>query len=455
MPLSQQSPGKFREIPLLRSKPLSRHLLPIPNMSVRQPWRFHDLPALFLPGRGASGVRTACWIPLPLHCTIASDDAGFRVFTSYFLARSMTIDTVAACVQAIRQFRLLSPTQLEELTHNLRDYPHPRGLAQGLLKAGWLTAFQVNCLLTGRGQELVLGPYILMERLGEGGVGNVFKARHVYMQRYVAIKFLRPDMVGNAEVVGRFYREVQAFGQLVHPNVVLGHDAGPCGNTHFLAMEYVEGTDLQKLVTQKGPLAIDQACDYIRQAALGLEHIHGRGLVHRDIKPSNLLVTHIEAGEGLAGPYSGQSFPFGLIKILDLGLARFDATYIENADDLTMAGKGGVRGSADFLAPEQAIDFHSADIRADIYSLGCTFYFLLAGKPPFDGGSLAQKLMKHQSAEPPSLEKKRGSAVPRRLPQIIARMMAKRPEDRYQTPAEVASAIGSTQQRSWLGLWRG
>jgi serine/threonine protein kinase len=152
--------------------------------------------------------------------------------------------------------------------------------------------------------------------------------------------------------------------------------------------------------------------------------------------------------------YGGQSFPWGLIKILDLGLARFDETLNGDSDDpLTMAGQGGIRGSADYLAPEQALDFHTADIRADIYALGCTFFYLLTGKPPFDGGSLAQKLMKHQRAAPPPLEKGR-AGLPRKLSAIIARMMAKKPQDRFQRPAEVAAAIASVSQRSWINLWR-
>jgi len=364
-------------------------------------------------------------------------------------------DSTAACVQALRQFRLLSPAQLDEVNANLRDFPQPRVLAAELLKAGWLTPYQVNQLFNGRGRDLVLGPYVLTERLGEGGAGAVYKARHVYMQRTVAIKFIRADMTDNTEIVGRFYREIQAVSQLVHPNVVLAHDAGPSGQTHFLAMEYVEGNDLQKMVTKTGAMPVDKACDYIRQAAMGLQHIHERGLIHRDIKPGNLLVMDVESGFNTLAPNQGQSYPYGLIKILDLGLARFDDPLNGNggADPLTMAGQGGLRGSADYLAPEQAVDFHTADIRADIYSLGCVFYFLLAGKPPFDG-SLALKLMKHQRNAPPPLEKVR-TDLPRKLPQLVYKMMAKQPLHRYQTPGEVANALAAVHQRGWLGLWRG
>jgi len=374
----------------------------------------------------------------------------------------MSFDSVDACIQSLRHYRLLSAVQLEEINQNIAEFANPRALAQELLKAGWLTPYQVNTFFTGRGQELVLGSYILLERLGEGGVGHVFKARHIYMQRMVALKFLRADMTENNEVVGRFYREIQAVSQMVHPNVVQAHDAGPCGSTHFLAMEYVQGTDLQKLVGQKGALPIDQACDYIRQASLGLQHIFEQGLIHRDIKPSNFLVTEVEhagTAQGQSGAASalalGQSYPFGLIKILDLGLARFDEP--EDAGEggpLTQAGEGGLRGSADYLAPEQAVDFHNADIRADIYSLGCTFYFLLTGQAPFEGGSLAVKLMKHQNAVPAALDKVR-KGVPRKLAQIVERMLAKKADQRFQTPAEVAAAVAAVGQRGWLGMLRG
>jgi serine/threonine-protein kinase len=371
----------------------------------------------------------------------------------------MALDTVGSCIQAIRQYRLLTAPQLDEINENLPAFRTPRVLAQELVKAGWLTPFQVNQVFKGQGKNLVLGPYVLVERLGEGGVGHVFKAQHVHMQRYVAIKFLRSEKLDNPEVVARFYREIHAVSQLVHPNVVIAHDAGPFGQTHYLAMEYVEGVDLQKKVSQGEPLGVEQACDYIRQAALGLQHIHERGLVHRDIKPGNLLVTQVETDSKSCSTsssgtlYLGQSFPWGLIKILDLGLARFDDSDGVASTPLTTAGEGGIRGSADYLAPEQAVDFHAADIRADIYSLGCTLYFLLTGKPPFEGKSLAQKLMMHQRAAPPSLEKLR-PGLPRKLDQIIQTTMAKKPEDRFQTPGEMAGAIASVHQARWLSLFR-
>jgi eukaryotic-like serine/threonine-protein kinase len=370
----------------------------------------------------------------------------------------MSVTSIGSFVQSLRQYKLLNPQQLDDLQLDLKRNPSdPRTLAQQLMQRGWLTAFQVNQLLRGRVQDLILGPYLLVERLGEGGVGNVFKARHLHMQRDVALKVIRAELVKDAEVVARFYREVQAVSQMVHPNIVLAHDAGPAGLTHFFVMEYVEGVDLGRLVKSKGPLRVAQACDYIRQAALGLQHIHERGLVHRDIKPSNLQLTQIEASMTTTVGLSGRSFPYGLIKILDLGLARFDESDNEEIDGpLTQAGAGGIRGSVDYLSPEQAVDFHQADIRADIYGLGCTFYYLLTGKPPFPNGSLAQRLMNHQRVPAPPLSQLRGD-LPEMLDVVGEKMLAKDPKERFQQPIEVAAALASlttTPRRKWYEFWK-
>src|SRR5262249_55029815 len=254
------------------------------------------------------------------------------------------------------------------------------------------------------------------------------------MDRIVALKLIRKELLTDAEVVGRFYREIQILSQLDHPNVVHAYDAGPAGATHFLAMEFVEGTDLGKLVKKGGPLPVQQACEYIRQAALGLQHAHERGLVHRDIKPHNLIM----------------SVRDGLIKVADLGLARLPRTM---NTDVTAGLTGGIAGTgtltpenasligtADYLAPEQAVDFHSADIRADIYSLGCTFYYLLTGHPPFAGASLAEKLMKHQTTAPRPITDFRQD-VPATVIQVLDQMLTKQPRDRYQTPGNVAEAL--------------
>jgi serine/threonine-protein kinase len=344
------------------------------------------------------------------------------------------LESAGQLVETLQRCGLLNRAQLDEINRDLqRRFPEPRALSSELLRRNWLTPFQVNQLLQGRGADLVLGAYLLLERLGEGGAGQVFKARHRKMDRIVALKLIRKELLTDAEVVGRFYREIQILSQLDHPNVVHAYDAGPAGATHFLAMEFVEGTDLGKLVKQGGSLPVQQACEYIRQAAAGLQHAHERGLVHRDIKPHNLIM----------------SLHNGLIKVADLGLARLPrAANSEWTSALTgVKGTGTLTpenavmmGTVDYLAPEQALDFHKADIRADIYSLGCTFYYLLTGQPPFAGATLAEKLVRHQQAEPPSLDNFRKD-LPAGLFSLVRKMLAKRPEDRFQTPGEIADDL--------------
>jgi WD40 repeat protein len=264
----------------------------------------------------------------------------------------------------------------------------------------------------------------------------VFKARDRGRDRLVALKLIRKSLLADPEVVGRFYREMEILNQLDHPNIVRGYEAGPAGPAHFLAMEFVEGTDLGKLVKRGGPMPVHQACAYVRQVASGLQHAHERGLVHRDVKPHNLIM----------------SLRDGLVKVADLGLARLPRSVTEQVTELSprvttgtlTPENAGLMGTADYLAPEQAMDFHAADIRADIYSLGCTLFFLLTGQPPFAGGNLAQKVARHMHAEPPAIETLR-TDLPTGLPVVLRKMLAKRPEDRYQTPAEVEQALAAVE----------
>jgi serine/threonine-protein kinase len=353
--------------------------------------------------------------------------------------------SVPGLIDGLRQQQLVSPAQLETIVGDLqRRFPDPRALGKELLQRGWLTAYQLNQLALGRGAELVMGPYRVLERLGEGGMGQVFKARHLRLERIVALKLIRKELLADQEIVSRFYREIQIISGLEHPNIIRAYDAGPIGPTHFLAMEYVEGTDLQRLVRQAGPLPPAQACNYVRQAALGLQYAHEKGLVHRDIKPSNLLL--LGARSASKGEH-GVASSVGVIKILDLGLARLqrnavnaEATSEGVTQTLTPAG-GVMMGTPDYAAPEQALDFHQADIRADIYSLGCTLFFLLSGQPPFAGGTIMQRLWRHQ-AESPALDRL-ATDIPAELTGLLRRMLAKRPEDRPQTPVEVAAALES------------
>lgn len=272
-------------------------------------------------------------------------------------------------------------------------------------------------------QELNDHPrYRIVAAIGEGGMGAVYRAEHRLMGRTVALKVIRGDLLGSAAMVERFRGEVRAAARLAsHPNIVAAHDAERAGATHMLVMEFVEGTDLAELVKRRGPLPVGEACEYIRQAALGLQHAFEGGMVHRDIKPQNLMRT-----------------TRGQVKILDFGLARFTS---EAASLGGMTGEGMVLGSADYIAPEQIDDPHAADIRADIYSLGGALYFLLAGRPPFPDGSPIQKLMAHREKTPQPLAEIR-AAVPPELARVVERMMARDPARRFRTPDEVAQALG-------------
>lgn len=336
----------------------------------------------------------------------------------------MSTASTASLIDALRQYRLLEAAQLEEVAASLQArFFDPKTLAKELVQRDWLTSFQANLLLEGRGQELVLGTYTLLAKLGEGGMGQVFKARSRKLGRIVALKLIRPEKLNSANAVRRFQREVRAVAQLNHPHVVRAIDADTVGDALLLVMEFVDGTNFSKLVKNSGPLPILDACEFIRQAALGLQHAHEKGLVHRDIKPHNLLLTRD-----------------GVVKILDMGLARL--TTPDEHKSSVMTQEGGFIGTPDYIAPEQAINSHTADIRADIYSLGCTFYYLLAGQVPFPEGFLTEKLLQHQFKEPLPLEQQRPD-VPPVVAKIVGTMMAKKPANRYQTPAEVALALAA------------
>jgi WD40 repeat protein len=247
----------------------------------------------------------------------------------------------------------------------------------------------------------------------------------------VALKLIHPRSLGDRAASKRFLREMRLVSRLDHPNIAHALDAGEHNGQFYLAVEFVEGTDLGGLVKEKGPLPIGQACDVVRQAALALGHAHDRGLVHRDVKPSNLLLG-----------------PTGLLKLLDLGLARLGEADSDSATSLT--GSGMVMGTPDYMAPEQALDAHQVDIRADLYSLGCTLYFLLTGQPPFPGGTLGHKFHCHQHEEPAPLESLRRD-VPVALVGVVRKLMAKKPEERFQTPAELVAELERLMVR---GRWR-
>jgi tetratricopeptide (TPR) repeat protein len=293
--------------------------------------------------------------------------------------------------------------------------------ARAAIADGLLTTYQAEQLLAGRWRNFIVArKYLILERVGWGGSSAVFLAKHLVMKRLVALKVLPTDQAENPEALARFLREARAAALLDHPNIADFYDIDRAGNIYFLVMEFVYGPDLEGLVRARGPLAPARAAEYGRQAACALQHAHEAGLVHRDIKPGNLRVDRS-----------------GTVKLLDLGLVR-----IFQSDDGLTKGRNFsyVLGTLDYQAPEQAVDSHEVDIRADIYSLGASLYFLLTGRPVFPEGTVAEKLSWHQMKRPRPIGEYRKD-VPAGLAAVADRMMAKAPSDRYQEPAEVVEAL--------------
>lgn len=308
----------------------------------------------------------------------------------------------------------------------------PQLLMEAIMRQGLLSHFQLQAIGEGRGDSLRVGNYEILDRLGAGGMGTVFKARHRRMKRIVALKVLSANLSGNQLFVKRFQREVETIASLGHPNVVMAYDADEAEIGHFLVMEFVNGIDLAAYVQRYGPMSIPLAVDCVLQAARGLAYAHAQELVHRDIKPHNLLRDDQ-----------------GVVKVTDLGLARLsqDADTPAAQEEVTMAG--GVIGTAAYMSPEQAIDSTAIDHRADIYSLGCTLHFLLTGKAPYAGATVMALLLQHRDADIPSLLAARADC-PVRLDEIYRRMMAKLPEGRYQAMSQVVAdleALAATLER--------
>ncbi len=326
-------------------------------------------------------------------------------------------------VELIRKSNLVEAARLDAyLQERKKPAATATELAQALLNDGLITTFQKEQLLQGKWRGYTIGKFKVLERLGAGGMGSVYLCEHLKMKHKVAVKVLPTTKAGDPAALGRFYREARAAGVLDHPNLVRAHDIDQDGELHYLVMDYVDGVNLQHLVARHtGRLSIDRACHYIYQTAHGLEHAFEQGLIHRDIKPANLLVDRL-----------------GVIRILDMGLARF---FEDTQDLLTLQyDDNNVLGTADYVSPEQAMDSHDVDIRADIYSLGATFYFLLTSQPLFPEGRVAQKLIWHKDRQPTSIRELRPD-VPAELEAIVMKMLAKEREDRYQSPAEVIAAL--------------
>ena len=289
-----------------------------------------------------------------------------------------------------------------------------------LVGAGHLTPYQAGRIAAGKYKGFAVGGYVILDRLGGGGMGQVYLAEHAAMGRRVALKVL-PAPAADAPVLrGRFLREARATAALDHPNVLRVHDFAAQGRLLYLVAEYVHGVNLADLVGRDGPRPPAAAADYARQAAAGLAHAHARGFVHRDVKPSNLLLSAA-----------------GAVTVLDFGLVWWAAAATEG---LTPARGGTILGTADYLAPEQAVDSSAVDARSDVYALGATLYYLLAGRPLFVGGGVAQKLMWQQWRTPDRLDAV-NPVVPAGLAAAVHRAVEKSPAGRFPTAAAFAAAV--------------
>ena len=356
-------------------------------------------------------------------------------------------------------------------------------LAAGLMAKKVLTRYQADQLLAGRGSDcLVAGRYQILDKVGEGGMGVVYKACDTKLDRLVALKVMPAGRLHQADAVARFQREAKALARLSHPHIIQAYDSGEDACRSFLVMEYVEGLTLDQVLRRYGALPPTLAADLIHQAALGLQHAHEKGLIHRDLKPGNLLVTGFASRSPTAFPPEGEQEAAGvsvgptvdypglaesgrwkagqvLVKILDLGLARFLQDLV-GGSQLTQEGMGV--GTPDYMAPEQFRDALHADPRTDIYGLGCTLYHLIAGQVPFPGTSFSEKAQAHAKKQPIPLEE-RCPDVPGGLAFVAAKMMAKHPTERFQTAQAAADALvpyvaGGSYSMIRLrqtGLWHG
>lgn len=334
----------------------------------------------------------------------------------------MVTDSAKVFLGHLRDSGLLEDGEFDFVNQIASEAGSDRDAANRLVAEGIVTRWQANKLLAGRHKGFFLGKYRILDHLGSGGMSHVYLAEHVVMKRRVAVKVLPLRRATDPSYLARFYREAQAAAAVHHPNIVHAYDFEQEGRIHFIVMEYVHGKSLQQLVRQRGPMSPEDAARLIQQAAEGLEHAHRAGLVHRDVKPSNILVDND-----------------GTAKLLDLGLALYEQG---DTSSLTRQHGHSVLGTADYLAPEQALDSHAVDSRADIYSLGCTMFFLLTGQPPFNEGSVAERIRKHRELAPPPIDDLR-AGVPPELAAICYRMMAKPAGERFQTAREAADVLAN------------
>jgi serine/threonine-protein kinase len=322
----------------------------------------------------------------------------------------------------IRRSAILMDRQFEELRAKVSSGEYPsetRALAERLVAERILTEFQARRLLRNKTHGLIVGRYVILERLGAGGRGRVFQAQHRLMGRLVALKIIAPEIASRASSIARFYREMRLIGRLDHPNVIRAFDADQVGDLLYIVMEYVAGRSLDHVLEDRGALPAAEVVDYMAQAARGLAHAHQRGIVHRDVKPANLLL-------------SDQ----GQVKVLDLGLSAL--MEVDSAASYATAA-GMIVGTVHYMSPEQALALN-ADFRSDLFSLGCTMYHLLSGRLPFPGETLAECIALRIKGQLTPITDVRPDLSPP-LVRLLEQLMARRPEDRFQTASEAAEAL--------------
>ncbi|QDV28005.1 serine/threonine protein kinase [Aureliella helgolandensis] len=346
----------------------------------------------------------------------------------------MATVTAEKLVELVRKSQLAEPETLDAALEQIRSEQggslptEAVALAKLLQRKKIVTRWHCEKLLLGKYKGFFLGKHKLLGHIGSGGMSSVYLAEHMKMHDLRAIKVLPQSKLGKSSYLARFQQEAKAIASLNHPNIVRAHDIDNQGDTHYIVMEYVNGDDLQTIVKKKGPLSFEKVATYIAQAARGLQHAHDMGLIHRDVKPANVLINSD-----------------GQVKLLDLGLALFT----DDAEaSLTMDFNDKVLGTADYLAPEQALNSHKVDHRADQYGLGCTMYFLLVGHPPFPDGTIAQRIAKHQKEMPKEIRKLR-SDCPGELEGICWKLMQKDAKFRYATSAQAAEVL-----EQWLVKYR-
>ncbi len=337
------------------------------------------------------------------------------------------VPTVEGFLKTVLKSGLLDRDQLQDA---LRDVPKeqrddPRALAEHLVRKGKLSRFQSGKLLRGTGKGLLLDHFQVLSPIGRGGMSTVYLARDERSGELVALKLLPPSRWRNEErLLARFQREMELSRRVAHPHLAWTYESGICQRVYYLAMEYIPGKNLARVVADGGPLGLPRAARLMAEVASGLEHAHNQGLIHRDLKPSNIMVT-----------------PNDHAKVLDLGLAIMQG---EKAEERVIGGQGYIVGTMDYIAPEQTTDAAAVDGRADIYSLGCTLYFALAGQPPFPGGSSREKVMRHRNEEPTPLLQLAPS-VPLGFARLIQQMMAKNPAERPPSAVAVEEEL-----RAWV-----